>query len=761
MPPLHENRASRMFGGARQKPDRPRGDTFTATTPGAGPASGSLLKMAWRGRWMVLICVVIALVAGFASIQTATPTYRSSSRLYPDYDYRRPVVDSYQPDAPPRIDRYLQTQAELIKSNQILSMVLELPEVRRMRTFADADVPIASLRDNLSVSLGRRDEIITVSFESPYPVEVAQIVNLVVESYMTSRADDVQANSAEVLEILQKELVRAAKELEEKRDAHTEYLKTGMPVSRGSAQGGGVLETYMGYQTALERAETQTIEIELFRKTVQELADDPAALLLYLQSRGGAAGYSVALAAKAPLESRRITLELRLRDLRKDLTADHPNVRDVEAELEEIAGQLASIDRGFTEAALAAAEQQYARAREKEEEMRKLCAVSSEMVKQANVELHQYDRLQSEVMQATTYYQTVEGRIKEMRKIDGEEIGQLKMAILEVAEVADTPASPRKGRVMATSLLLGLLAGGALAVLRDLLDQTLRSADEMSAFLGMPVLGVVPAMSRRQKTHVRGQRVHLQPDSPEAEAFRTVRTAVYFGAPKDKAKTLLVTSPSAGDGKSTLASNLAIAMAQAGERTILVDADFRKPVQHLIFRADHEEQNLAQVLSGAVGLGGAIQETAIENLSLLPCGPNIANPAEVLNGPVFRGLLAQLSKMYDRVLIDAPPVVVVTDAQILGAICDATILVLRADKSKRRTSQRAMEALECVGARVLGAVVNDVRRSGDRYGYYGGYGGSNGSNRGRNGARKAASIGTDGNGHSAPVLSGTKTDGRP
>jgi capsular exopolysaccharide synthesis family protein len=310
------------------------------------------------------------------------------------------------------------------------------------------------------------------------------------------------------------------------------------------------------------------------------------------------------------------------------------------------------------------------------------------------------------------------------------------MEILEAALPAQFPSSPQKTKIMAAALLLGLVAGGGIAVLRDLMDQTLRSGEEISGLLGLPVLGVVPAMSRRQKIPTRGQRVHLQPDSPEAEAFRTVRTAILFGARKEKAKTMLITSPASGDGKSTLVSNLAIAMAQAGQRTILLDADFRRPMQHTIFALNHDEGGLGDVLTGKMKLEQAIQATPVKRLSVLTCGAKVTNPSEVLNSHRFTTLLEHLAKVYDRVIIDAPPVTVVTDAQILGAICDVTVLVLRAHRSTRRIGQRAMESLQSVGAHLLGAVVNDVRRSGDSYGYYGRYGGSNGT--GRSDERTAA-----------------------
>jgi capsular exopolysaccharide synthesis family protein len=253
------------------------------------------------------------------------------------------------------------------------------------------------------------------------------------------------------------------------------------------------------------------------------------------------------------------------------------------------------------------------------------------------------------------------------------------------------------------------------------MDQKLRSAEEISAVLDMPVLGVVPSMSKKESVVTRGQVVHKDSGSPASEAYRTIRTAVFFGAPKGEAKTILVTSPAPADGKTTLVSNLAIAMAQAGQKVLILDGDFRKPAQHKIFEVDFQDRGLSSTLAGTTTLEDAIWSTEIKGLDLLPCGPDVPNPSEILNSETFAKLLEQLSSKYDRVIIDSPPVMPVTDAQILAAICDVTLLVLRAEKSTRKMSQQARDGLLSVGAHVLGVVVNDVPKKG-HYGYYSSYG---------------------------------------
>jgi succinoglycan biosynthesis transport protein ExoP len=265
--------------------------------------------------------------------------------------------------------------------------------------------------------------------------------------------------------------------------------------------------------------------------------------------------------------------------------------------------------------------------------------------------------------------------------------------------------------------VLGLMLGGGLAYLRDWLDHRLNSVDEIREMLGLTLLGVLPNMPGREVASVRGQKVQLDPMSEVAEAYRTIRTAIYFGAPDGKAKTMLITSPAPGDGKTTTASNLAIAMAQAGQKVLLLDADFRKPNLHKIFALDGPA-GITEVIAEKATLADTIKPSGIPGLSVLPCGPLPKNPSEILNSRAFSKLVEQLEESFDHIVIDSPPVMPVSDARILGALCDLTVLVLRAQKSTRRVSVQARESLSSVGARILGVVVNDVPKSRGGYGYY-------------------------------------------
>jgi len=344
-----------------------------------------------------------------------------------------------------------------------------------------------------------------------------------------------------------------------------------------------------------------------------------------------------------------------------------------------------------------------------------------------NAKEAEYMQLQSNVERTRKMVDMLDSRIKEIN-VNDVESQPLTTQTLELARAEDKPSKPRKPLVLMTALMMGLVLGTGLGLMRDWMDHRLRSAEDITASLGMPVLGVVPHMSAKHNLVARGQAVSLEPMSESAEAYRTVRTALFFGASGADAKTFLMTSPAPGDGKSTSASNLAIAMAQAGHRTLLIDCDFRKPTQHKIFELD-DKIGLSSVIAGQAPLRDAVQRTRVARLQVLPCGPIPSNPAEILNGKRFAQVMDVLVRAYDRIVIDSPPVMPVTDSRILAASADVTLLVLRANKSTHRLSVHARDGLASVGANMLGVIVNDVprRRSGYGYGYGYGYYGSYGN----------------------------------
>ncbi len=680
---------------------------LVAASP-AGATPGGMLMAAWRNRWIVLLCVLATSAAGVIYVQTATPLYTSTAKLYLDYAGPR-VPDFYVSGTTPQTDRYLNTQAGLIKSRPNLSATVDALAARPLRTFAHIDNPVAYLRKKLLVEVGSKDDIISISLRSASAVEAAEIVNRVVDTYFASRSEHGQENSTQVLKILQEEMAQTNKDLEAKRNELTAFQASRKPESVALEQGEAGL-----VQNACVQAKLKMLDSGAFLNAARALAQDPLALRQYVLGKEGVG-----------MDQERTSLEARLASLEVDRDAalkaaspDHSRISDMPSEMERTKAKLTKLDDRFINAVINAAEQEYAEAKSNLDAITSYRDEHQRQVRDWSAEATQFHWLKSDVDALTAHRQTLDEKIRQLQTMVDGDASQLKMAVLEPATAPEKPSSPRKGLLLQTALMLGLLLGGAVVSAREWRSHSLHSVDEVSGLLHLPILGTVPAMSRWQKARDRGRKVRLQPNSLEAEAFRTIRTALFFGIRQSNMRTLLVTSPAPGDGKSMLVSNLAIAMADAGQKTLILDADFRTPVQHAIFGLDHKEQCLARVLAGKMKLSAAIQPTGVDGLHLLSCGLDVPYPAEVLNSRRFALILARLAGAYDRILIDAPPVGAVTDAQIIGALSDATVLVLRAGKCTCRIAQRATGALRSVSAHPVGVVVNGVRRADHYCGYY-------------------------------------------
>jgi capsular exopolysaccharide synthesis family protein len=355
-------------------------------------------------------------------------------------------------------------------------------------------------------------------------------------------------------------------------------------------------------------------------------------------------------------------------------------------------------------------------ARKKEQEITALLKEQRDAMMESNAEVVEFSMLDDEAKRIQGSCEQINERIKQVA-LGSSDSGSSHVAVLDEGQPDFTPVWPSKSRTLALAGLLGFMLGSGLAMGRERMDGSLRDPEAAAMFLRLPLLGVIPQMRRALGVVGRGQLVHLDPMSSVAEAYRKVRTAIFFGTPSGAGQSLLITSPTAGDGKSTTAANLAIAMAQTGERVILVDADFRRPTQHVIFGIKNDN-GLTAVLTGRCPLDQAIRHGVVEGLDLMPSGVLPPNPSAILN-TTFTSLLEELCGRYDRVVFDSPPLLAVSDARILAAQTHVTILALRAGKSSRKVTGEACAGLASVGARVFGFVMNGARGAHARYGTYG------------------------------------------
>jgi capsular exopolysaccharide synthesis family protein len=228
-------------------------------------------------------------------------------------------------------------------------------------------------------------------------------------------------------------------------------------------------------------------------------------------------------------------------------------------------------------------------------------------------------------------------------------------------------------------------------------------------------------VSRRNKKAVINNQRQLITEtdkaSPISEQYRTIRTNIEFSSIDKELKTFVVTSSGPGEGKSTTAANLAVVMAQNGQSVLIVDADMRKPTGHYTFGVMNN-RGLTNVLSKQDTLEEAVQKTKVENLSVLTCGPIPPNPAELLNSRMMELILENAQELFDTIIIDTPPVMAVTDAQILASKCDGTILVISSGKAEKEQVKKTKELLVKANANLLGAILNNKDVDEGHYYYY-------------------------------------------
>jgi capsular exopolysaccharide synthesis family protein len=347
------------------------------------------------------------------------------------------------------------------------------------------------------------------------------------------------------------------------------------------------------------------------------------------------------------------------------------------------------------------------------------------------IEYHRLDRTreQNEKLYAMLLERVKEADLARMMKVNN----------IRVVDTANEPRGPIRPRVssnVSMGLLLGLVLGIALAWLREQLDSSVKTPDELEQKLGVTFLGLLPEQSddgEKKRTGKKRRRptarrpdgtkspieltVHDHPLSGIAEAARSIRTNLMFMNPDRPYRKILVSSAAPSEGKTTVACSIAIAFAQGGQRVCIVDCDLRRPRLHRIFgRAG--DAGVTNVLVGDATIDDVAKPTVVDNLWSIPAGPTPPNPADMLHSERFKAFLRELGERFDRVIIDSPPLVAVTDSAIISTYVDGSVFVVRAFKTSKHLSKQGLRALRDVDAPVVGAVLNAVNLNRSEYQYY-------------------------------------------
>jgi non-specific protein-tyrosine kinase len=292
------------------------------------------------------------------------------------------------------------------------------------------------------------------------------------------------------------------------------------------------------------------------------------------------------------------------------------------------------------------------------------------------------------------------------------------LAVVQPAQASKNPIRPNVKQDTLLAAVVGLMLSLGVIFLIEYLDDTLKSAADLSQFLGLTTLGAVGRIQGKAYEKLVAQR---DPYSPESEAYRMIRSNIQFASVDRPLKAIMITSPTSSEGKSLTVANLGVVMAQAGLKTIIVDTDLRRPAQHQIFHVPNVEGLTKLLRSPGIEVNGQLEDTEIENLRVLTSGDIPPNPSELLGSQRMGQLLDRLTELADVVILDSPPVLAVADATILSKRVDGLLLVTEAGQTRRDAARQAVLNLQQAGANLLGGVLNRVSHKGGGYYHYASY----------------------------------------
>ena len=561
---------------------------------------------------------------------------------------------------------------------------------------------VEALRRVIKASeVGKKTNIIKVTYSNIDPVLSRDVVNTLVQAYLDQTLSFKTEEASRTVTFVEDQLKGTRDEL----DLSEKNLQT-----YKSASGVVKLDTEAEELVKkLSEIERDRAAVNLQRKQVE------FALAALQEARRKGQVYTPAVFKDDPLigsmAARLTELEVQKRALVSENTESHPQVRAVQSQIDQLQKKLQST---YETSQLNLAKQETSiqqQLLQYEVKMRTLPAAERDLAR-----LMRLSKVNADI------YMFLLQKHEEARIAKASTISNIK--VVDPAITPDIPVKPQKRKNLLLGLLVGLMFGVGAAFFMDYLDDTIKDEEEAKRALGWPLLAMIPAIESSAEggqSPTRASRLVVldKPKSPVAEAFRGLRTAIHFSSLKRDTKVVMITSSFPGEGKSTIAANLALTFAQAGNRVILVDCDLRRPSMNTIFE-QARTPGVTEVLAGDVPLADALHSTDIENIYLLTAGTIPPNPAELLCSDRMRDLLAGLREAYDIVIIDAPPVIPVTDAPLLTAFTDMVVVVLESGRIPAKAAQRMKELLQTVQAPVAGFVLNDrTALFSDTYGYYG------------------------------------------
>lgn len=583
------------------------------------------------------------------------------------------------------------------------------------------DAVVSGLMASIHVKSVERVNMLRVVVKGRDPKRVARLANAVADVYVNASLEEKRSQATTTRMFIEEQIERTADNL---RQAETELetFKRETGILDMSAE-------TRHYVTLLGNLESQLLEESLDRQISAVELDILKRRRATLSGESGTFPTEEVLISRfaagsvlQQLENRIIELRRRRTELVQTRTAEHPVVKAVDAEIaaaeDEFKRALSDVlEHGELATNVELGDEKVALIEDAMVEYRELTASlpQKEMVLNRLVRAYQVN----EQVYTTLLEKLQEAKINEaMRTAD--------IRVVDYALVPRVPVSPNYAKNILVGILLGVFLGVGVAYVLEFADTSLNTVEEVERRLGAPVIGIIPRIGgggvgrlvQRPDEFDNYFVAHTYPKSPVAEAFRTLRTAIRASGVDVDVKKILITGTGLGDGKTITSINLAVIFAQAGDAAVLVDCDLRRATVHCAFGVERVP-GLAEVIMDRAELDEALRTTSVENLTILPSGVVPPNPSELLGSKKFETVLGELATRFGRVVMDAPPVLAVTDALVLGGLADGACFVVCAGRTDRNAARRALELLERSGCRILGVVFNqaEMARVFGAYGY--------------------------------------------
>jgi polysaccharide biosynthesis transport protein len=652
---------------------------------------------------------VLAFVAVFSSAAfyaySQTPLYRASARLMIELEDERSLTMeglsagnnslAYQDPEP-----YFQTQYRILTGRELAKHVADTLGTARLRELGPTrEAQIGALPSRVSVDPVRASRLVDVGFVSADPALAALAVNALAEGYVQQNLELRRQNMERSLEWLSQELARQKMLVESSERAMAQYREDQNALSLEDRQN-IVIARLNQLNDAATRARTNRAQKESLYRRIEALgpSTSPDSLPGILQNP-----YIQSLKSQlAELERRRALLSERYGEKHPEMLTVNASIQDATRQLNvEMAKAVDAIRHDYESARLE--ESTLAAALDEQK------AVATDLDRK-NVN---YTVLQREAESNRELYQTLLKREKELQVLANSRGNNVRL--VDQASIPGAPFSPNLRRASMLGGIVALLVAIGLVLVLDYLDDTIKTPEDITR-LGLPFLALLPAVPSR-----RGRPV-LAGSNDFSESIRSLRTSLALSSNAQGNNVVLVTSAQPLEGKTTTACNLATALAYGGQKVLLIDADMRRPGVHRGLGIENP-CGLSDLLGGRATLADAVQRLAEPDLWVMPAGSTPPNPSELLGSTRMESLMAQVhAGPFDWVIIDTPPVLAVTDASILTRWVSGVAFVVGSEMTRRRLAERAIETLSAGRPRILGAVLNRVNVSRNRYYYARHYG---------------------------------------